>query len=335
MSDDKILDQAEIDALIHGVDSGAVNTTADPSPNEVRSYDFNNQMRIVRGRMPTLEMINERFARIFRASLYNMLRRSPEIAVQAIQVKKFSEYVHTLHVPTNLNLVKINPLRGTALVVLEPKLVFATVDNFFGGTGRHAKIEGREFTATEQRIIHMVLRNVFADLRQAWSHVAPIELEFVQSEINPHFANIVSPSEIVVVTSFHIEVDGGGGHLHITMPYAMIEPLREVLDAGVASDRVDNDERWMVCLREEIEDAEVELTTRLGRCDITLEALLKLKAGDIVPCDFAGQVTLLAEEVPIFRGSFGLSHGQQAVKLEERTRRASNLQNDNLIFKRA
>lgn len=334
MSDDKILDQAEIDALIHGVDSGAVNTQAEPSNNEVRPYDFNNQMRIVRGRMPTLEMINERFARIFRASLYNLLRRSPEIAVQAIQVKKFSEYVHTLHVPTNLNLVKINPLRGTALVVLEPKLVFATVDNFFGGTGRHAKIEGREFTATEQRIIHMVLRNVFSDLREAWSHVAPIELEFVQSEINPHFANIVSPSEIVVITSFHIEVDGGGGHLHITMPYAMIEPLREVLDAGVASDRVDNDERWMVCLREEIEDAEVELTTRLGRCDITLETLLNLKPGDIVPCDFAGQVTLLAEEVPIFRGSFGLSHGQQAVKLEERARRSA-IQNDKLIFKRA
>ncbi len=334
MSDDKILDQAEIDALIHGVDSGAVNTTAEPAPNEVRSYDFNNQMRIVRGRMPTLEMINERFARIFRASLYNLLRRSPEISIQQIQVKKFSEYVHTLHVPTSLNLVKINPLRGTALVVLEPKLVFATVDNFFGGTGRHAKIEGREFTATEQRIIHMVLRNVFSDLREAWSHVAPIELEFVQSEINPHFANIVSPSEIVVVTSFHIEVDGGGGNLHVTMPYAMIEPLREILDAGVASDRVDNDERWMVCLREEIEDAEVQLTTRLGRCNISLATLLNLKPGDIVPCDFLGKVTLLAEDVPVFRGSFGLSHGLQAVKVEERIRRSNTIQNDSLIFKR-
>jgi len=335
VSDDKILDQAEIDALIHGVDSGAVNIAAPPAPNEVRSYDFNNQMRIVRGRMPTLEMINERFARIFRSSLYNLLRRSPEISVQQLQVKKFSEYVHTLHVPTNLNMVKINPLRGTALVVLEPKLVFATVDNFFGGTGRHAKIEGREFTATEQRIIHMVLRNVFSDLREAWSHVYPIELEFVQSEINPHFANIVSPSEIVVITSFHIELDGGGGNLHVTMPYAMIEPLREVLDAGVASDRVDNDERWAICLREEIEDAEVQLSTRLGRCDISLAALLSLKPGDIVPCDFLGKVTLLAEEVPIFRGSFGLSHGVQAVKVEERVRRNPSMQNESPLTKRA
>ena len=336
MSDDKILDQAEIDALIHGVDIGAVNTTPEPGPNEVRSYDFNNQMRIVRGRMPTLEMINERFARIFRVSLYNLLRRSPEISVHQIQVKKFSEYVHTLHVPTSLNLVKMNPLRGTALVVLEPKLVFATVDNFFGGTGRHAKIEGREFTATEQRVIHMVLRNVFSDLHVAWSHVAPIDVEFVQSEINPHFANIVSPSEIVVVTSFHIEVDGGGGNLHVTMPYAMIEPLREILDAGVASDRVEKDERWMVCLREEIEDADVQLTTRLGRCNISLATLLNLKPGDIVPCDFQGKVTILAEDVPIFRGSFGLSHGLQAVKIEERVRRNNNsAMPDSLIAKRA
>jgi flagellar motor switch protein FliM len=331
----EILNQDEIDALLKGVDDGAVPIAPPPvNPGEIRPYDIATQVRLVRGRMPTLEMINERFARIFRVSLYNLLRRSPEIAVQPIQVKKFSEYVHTLHVPTSLNLVKMNPLRGTALVVLEPKLVFAVVDNFFGGTGRHAKIEGREFTATEQRIIHMVLRNVFSDLREAWSHVAPLDFEFVQSEINPHFANIVSPSEIVVITSFHIELDGGGGNLHITMPYSMIEPLREILDAGVASDRVEKDERWVVCLREEIEDAEVMLTTRLGRSSISLATLLNLKAGDIVPCDFTGKVTVLAEDVPLFRGSFGLSHGLQAVKVEERIRRNNLLLTDGLTAKR-
>ena len=321
MSSEKILDQAEIDALIHGVDTGAVSTEPTALPGEARPYDFQNQMRIVRGRMPTLEMINERFARLFRVSLYNLLRRSPEISVAPVSIKKFSEYVHTLHVPTNLNLVKINPFRGTALVVLDPKLVFAVVDNFFGGTGRHAKIEGREFTATEQRIIHMMLRNVFADLHEAWSHVAPIEVEYLQSEINPHFANIVSPSEIVVITSFHVELDGGGGELHITMPYAMIEPLREVLDSGMASDRVEKDDRWNVCLREEIEDAEVELSTLLGRTSVTLAELVNLKPGDILTCDFTGKVLVLAEDVPMFRGSFGLSRGQQAIKFEERVRR--------------
>jgi flagellar motor switch protein FliM len=334
VSSEKILDQAEIDALIHGVDSGAVSTEAAPGPDEVRNYDFNNQMRIVRGRMPTLEMINERFARLFRVSLYNLLRRSPEISVAPVSIKKFSEYVHTLHVPTNLNLVKINPFRGTALIMLDPKLVFAVVDSFFGGTGRHAKIEGRDFTATEQRIIHMLLRNVFADLHEAWAHVANIDVEYLQSEINPHFANIVSPSEIVVITNFHIDLDGVGGDLHVTMPYAMIEPLREVLDSGMASDRVDKDERWMHTLREEIEDAEVELSTLLGRTNITLADLLNLKPGDILNCDFTGKVLVLAEDVPMFRGSFGLSRGQQAIKFEEKVRRISSANIENLPVKR-
>ena len=323
MSSEKILDQAEIDALIHGMDSGAVSTESPPGPGEVRQYDFQNQMRIVRGRMPTLEMINERFARLFRVSLYNLLRRSPEISVAPVAIKKFSEYVHTLHVPTNLNLVKINPFRGTALIVLDPKLVFAVVDNFFGGNGRHAKIEGREFTATEQRIIHMMLRGVFSDLHEAWAHIAPIEVEYLQSEINPHFANIVSPSEIVVITSFHVELDGGGGELHVTMPYAMIEPLREVLDSGMASDRVEKDDRWIVCLREEIEDAEVEVSTHLGQTTVTLGDLLNLKAGDILNCDFTGKVLVRVEEVPMFRGTFGVSRGHQAIKLEEKVRRNS------------
>ena len=167
----------------------------------------------------------------------------------------------------------------------------------------------------------MMLRNVFADLHEAWSHVAPIEVDYLQSEINPHFANIVSPSEIVVITTFHVELDGGGGELHITMPYAMIEPLREVLDSGMASDRVEKDDRWNVCLREEIEDAEVELSTLLGRTSLTLAELVNLKPGDILSCDFTGKVLVLAEDVPMFRGSFGLSRGQQAIKFEERVRR--------------
>jgi flagellar motor switch protein FliM len=317
----KILNQDEIDALIHGVDQGAVSTESVPVDGEVRNYDFQNQMRIVRGRMPTLEMINERFARLFRTNLYTLLRRSPEVAVNPIEMKKFSEYVHTLHVPTSLNMVRIHPLRGTALILLEPRLVFSIVDNFFGGNGRHSKIEGRDFTATEQRVIHMVLKNAFSDLREAWSHVANIEVEYLQSELNPAFANIVSPSEVVVITSFHVELEGGGGDVHVTRPYSMIEPLREQLDSGMTSDRIEHDERWAHSMKEEIDDAEVEVTTILGRCQVSLATLLNFKAGDILPCDFSGKVTVLAENVPVFRGSFGVSRGQQAVKVEERVRR--------------
>jgi flagellar motor switch protein FliM len=321
MSGSDILNQDEIDALLHGVDSGAVKTDEPATPGEARNYDFANQVRIVRGRMPTLEMINERFARLFRISLFNLLRRTPEVAVAPVKMQKFSEYVHSLHVPTNLNLIRILPLRGTGLVVIDPKLVFAAVDNFFGGNGRYAKIEGREFTATEQRIIHMLLKHIFADVKEAWSHVQRLEVEYINSEINPHFANIVSPTEIVVVTSFHVELDGGGGDIHITMPYAMIEPMRELLDAGVASDRVEHDERWVTALKEEIEDADVELTTLLGRAKLTMRQLMEMKVGDVLPCDFNGRATVLAEDVPIFRGTFGISNGQQAVQIEDRITR--------------
>jgi flagellar motor switch protein FliM len=282
-------------------------------------------MRIVRGRMPTLEMINERFARLFRVNLYGLLRRSPEVAVNPVEMKKWSEYVQTLHVPTSLNMVRIHPLRGIGIILLEPKLVFAIVVNFFGGNGRHAKIEGRDFTATEQRIIQMVLKNAFVDLKEAWSHVADIDVEYLQSELNPAFANIVSPSEIVVVTSFHVELEGGGGDVHVTMPYAMIEPLREALDSGMTSDRVEHDERWAYSLKEEIDDAEVEICTVFGHSRISLGDLLNLKTGDIVPCDFGGKVTVLAERVPVFRGTLGLSRGQQAIKVEERVRRPRNV----------
>ena len=318
-ADAEVLNQDEIDALLKGVDNGAVPLeTPDAEPGSARDYDLATQVRIVRGRMPTLEMINDRFARLLRIGLYNLIRRSPEIAVAPVNVVKFTEYVQTLHLPASLNMVKINPLRGTALFVLDSTLVFAIVDAFFGGTGRHAKIEGREFTRTENRVIQLVLAQAFGDIREAWSPVAKIDVEYINSEINPHFANIVSPSEIVVVTSFRIELDGRGGELHVTMPYSMIEPLRDVLDSGMQSDRAERDENWTLTLREELEEAEVELVPILGRATLNVGRLINLKPGDVIPCDFDGQVTLLAEGVPVLRGSYGASRGQQAVKIEKR-----------------
>jgi flagellar motor switch protein FliM len=324
MSEGKVLEQAEIDALIHGVNSGAVDTQPTAAPGEARSFDFAEQLRLMSGRMPLLTTINERFVRFLRASLNSLLRRAPDISLKPPQFCKFGELVTTLVPPTSLNLVKFNPLRGTALMILDPKLVFAVVDNFFGGNGREALIEERDFTATEQRIIHMILRNVFADLREAWSPVASVEVEYLQSESNPQFAGIVPPSEVVVLTSCHIEVDGGGGGLQIVMPYAMLEPLRTALDSGPGIEKPAKDERWMSRLREEITDAEVELKTLLGHSSVTLANLLNLKPGDILPCDFTGKVMLLADDVPLFRGSFGLSRGQQAIKVEECVRRTAH-----------
>jgi flagellar motor switch protein FliM len=318
----EVLNQDEIDALLRGVDDGAVPIAPPPEvAGEIRPFDIATQVRLVRGRMPTLEMINDRFARQFRIGLFNMLRRTAEISVAPVKVQKFSEYTQQLHVPSSLNLIRLNPLRGSALLVLDARLVFAIVDNFFGGNGRYAKIEGREFTMTELRIIQMVLRQAFVDLTEAWSMVASINLEFLNSEVNPHFANIVSPSEIVVVSSFRVEMEGGGGELHLTMPYAMIEPIREQLDSGVQSDRMDRDDSWTHALREEIEEAEVDVVPVLGRSSLSLGRLVDLKPGDIIPCDFDGNVTLYAEGVPVLRGSYGASRGQQAVKVTHRISR--------------
>lgn len=323
MKANEVLSQDEIDALLHGVSSGEVRTEADaPAPGEARPYDLANQDRIVRGRMPTLEMLNERFARYFRISLFNLLRRNAEISIAETQTVKFAEYVHSLFVPANLNLVKVKPLRGTALIVLDPKLVFTVVDNFFGGDGRfHAKIEGREFTPTEMRIVHMLLRHAFRDLKEAWSPVAALEFEYINSEVNPQFANIVSPSEVVVVMRFRVELDKGGGDLHVTMPYAMLEPLRELLMAGIQSDRVEFDERWTVALREEMKEARVELACTLAETELTLRDVMRLNAGDVIPVDLAEAVVARIEGVPVFRCQYGVYQGSAAVKVLEPVRR--------------
>lgn len=311
-----LLSQDEIDALLHGVDDGDVDTDEDLAPGEVRNYDLTSQDRIVRGRMPTLEMINERFARYTRISLFNLMRRSAEVSVNGVQISKFGEYLHTMYVPTSLNLVKFRPLRGTGLIVLDATLVFALVDNYFGGDGRHAKIEGREFTPTELRVVQMVLNQVFEDLGEAWRNVYKLEFDHLRSEVNPSMANIVSPSEVVVISSFHIELDGGGGDIHITQPYSMIEPIRELLDAGMQSDVDEHDERWGRALRDEIMDAEVELTCNLFEKSISLRDVVDLQPGDVIPVDMADTVVLRANGVPMFDTRVGTANGNLALRIE-------------------
>ena len=317
MATHDILSQDEIDALLHGVD-GAEEEEGVGDDLGVRPFDFANQERIVRGRMPTLEMINERFARLFRIGLFNMLRRTPEVSVGGVDMMKFGEYVHTLFVPTSLNLVKLKPLRGTGLIIIDPKLVFIIVENFFGGDGRYfTKIEGREFTPTEQRIIQMVLKQAFENLVDAWAPVMPIDFEYINSEVNPQFANIVSPSEVIVVSTFHIELDGGGGDFHITFPYNMVEPIREILDAGVQSDMNETDDRWSISLREEMKSAEIELQTGLTDVTLSLTDVLNLKAGDIIPIEMPEEVTMVSGDIPIFKGKYGTHAGNAAIKISE------------------
>ena len=317
MAVNDLLSQDEIDALLTGVDGGDVETEEDEPAEGAVGYDFGSQERIVRGRMPTLEMINERFARNFRISLFDMLRRTVEIGVINVRMMKFSDYLRNLFLPTSLNLVKLHPLRGVALITLDPKLVFTVVDSYFGGSGKFPfKIEGREFTPVETRLIRMLVDKIFADLEQAWEPVLDLKFEYTGSEVNPQFANIVSPTEIVVVATFTIDLEGTGGEMHVTMPYSMLEPLKEQLEAGVQSDRGEVDERWVRALREEVRNVPVEISSELTSAEITVEELINIKDGDIIPVTIPDTVLVrVANDVSMFHGKFGIFDGYKAIQI--------------------
>ncbi|MCL1120068.1 Flagellar motor switch protein FliM [Shewanella putrefaciens] len=327
MSD--LLSQDEIDALLHGVDDVEEDNELDAAGLEARSYDFSSQDRIVRGRMPTLEIVNERFARHLRISMFNMMRRAAEVSINGVQMLKFGEYVHTLFVPTSLNMVRFNPLKGTALITMEARLVFILVDNFFGGDGRfHAKIEGREFTPTERRIVQLLLKIIFEDYKDAWAPVMDVEFDYLDSEVNPAMANIVSPTEVVVINSFHIEVDGGGGDFHITMPYSMIEPIRELLDAGVQSDKQDTDMRWSQALHDEIMDVKVGFDASVVEHELTLKDVMNFKAGDIIPIELPEYIMMKIEDLPTYRCKMGRSRDNLALKIYEKIPRPETVKSE-------
>jgi len=331
-----LLSQDEIDALLHGVDDVEEEEVVEESAEREdgsADYDFSSQDRIVRGRMPTLEMVNERFARHMRISLFNMMRRTAEVSINGIQMIKFGEYIHTLFVPTSLNMVRFRPLKGTALITMEARLVFILVDNFFGGDGRyHAKIEGREFTPTERRIIQMLLKLIFEDYKEAWSPVMDVSFEYLDSEVNPSMANIVSPTEVVVISSFHIELDGGGGDFHVALPYSMLEPIRELLDAGVQSDKEDTDMRWSKALRDEIMDVPVSLNTKFLEVDIPLSQIMDLQEGDIIPIEMPEHITVLIEDLPTYRAKLGRSRENIALKIEEKIKRPESVKSELTIL---
>ena len=320
MATSDVLSQDEIDALLSGVDGGDVETETDQPPADgvVQSYDFSSQDRIVRGRMPTLEMVNERFARNFRIALFNMLRRSPVISVEGVQMLKFGEYIRGMFMPSNMNIIKVEPLRGSAMIVMNPKLVFTLVDNYFGGEGRfYNKIEGRDFTAAEMRIVNKVLDLVFIDLKKAWAPVMKLNFKYVTSEVNPQFANIVSPSEVVVVSSFQLELEGGSGELQVALPYSMIEPIRDLLDAGVQSDSSERDDRWINALKEGVKEADVEIAATLTQTTLSLRELASIKAGDVIPIEMPDSVLARVDEIPVLQARYGMSGGHGALQVEQ------------------
>ena len=311
------LSQDEIDALLEGVTGESQKLAKEDTPTGgVRSYDLSSQERIVRGRMPTMEVINERFARNLRVGLFNFIRRSPEISVGTVQVQKYSAFLRELVVPTNFNIMAIRPLRGNGLIVCEPTLLFGVIDSLFGGNGKfHTRIEGRDFSSTEQRVINRLVEVVSDEYKKAWKGVYPIELVYQRSEMQPQFATIATPSEIVISTSFTLEIGDLTGSLHICMPYATLEPIRDVLYSSVQGDAIEVDRRWVKLLSQEIQAAEVQLVANLAQSEVTIEQLLALKVGDFIELEREKVIEAKVDGVPVMDCEYGTHNGKYALKV--------------------
>ncbi|MDP3133866.1 MAG: flagellar motor switch protein FliM, partial [Burkholderiaceae bacterium] len=282
---------------------------------------LSSQERIVRGRMPTMEIVNERFARNLRVGLFNFIRRSPEVSVGSVTVQKYSAFLRELVVPTNFNIMAVRPLRGNGLIVCEPTLLFGVIDSLFGGSGKfHTRIEGRDFSPTEQRVINRLVDVASEEYAKAWKGVYPLELVYQRSEMQPQFATIATPSEIVVSTSFTLEIGDLTGSLHICIPYSTLEPIRDVLYSSVQGDAIEVDRRWVRVLGQELQAAEVTLVADLATADTTVEQLLSMKVGDFIELDRQQIVEARVDGVPLFECQYGTHKGKYALKVERRLR---------------
>jgi flagellar motor switch protein FliM len=315
----EFLSQDEVDSLLRGVTGEeAAQNEEEEDKSKPRAYNVASNERIVRGRMPTMEVINERFARMLRVSMFNLVRRTAEVSVGQVRVVKFVDFIRNLVLPTNMNLIQAKPLRGNALFIFDPNLVFLVVDTMFGGDGRyHTRVEGREFTQTEHRIIQNILAAVFEAYTKAWEPVYPLEFEFVRSEMNPQFANIATPNELVVVSTFEIAFNEIGGSINICLPYSMIQPIRELLFSAMQGDHLSEDKNWNSLMARQIKSAEIELVAVLGQSRMTVEDLMKVRVGDIIPLHIAENITATVNDVPVMECKYGIFNDQYSIKVEK------------------
>lgn len=318
MAYDQQLSQDEVDALLQGVTGDTEAVSASPPPQEgPPTYNLGTDDRIVRSRMHTLEVINDRFARHLRSALLTFMRRSADISVGAVQIQKYGDFIRHLPVPANINLMHMKPLRGTALFVFDPKLVFLVVDNLFGSDGRyHVRIEGRDFTQTEQRIIKRLLNLTLESYGSAWQPVYPLDFEYVRSEMHAKLANIVAPNEVVINTTFQIEFGPIGGALNVCIPYSMIEPIRDLL-SNPLQDEIEVDKRWVKQLSQQVQSADVELRAHFLTMQSSIGQLLRLQAGDVLPVEIPETIIGKVNGVPVMECGYGTSNNHYALRVEK------------------
>jgi flagellar motor switch protein FliM len=319
----EVLSQGEVDALLRGVGDGDIETETDEAPEEVSGivpYDLTSQEKTIRGRLPTLDIINQMFSRLFKNTFSTLMRKSVNVSTVSTDTIKFGDFIRSLPVPSSLHIFRMEPLRGHGLIVVETKLVFAVVDTFFGGSGaKEAKITDRDFSAIEIRMTKSVILSVLEDLEKAWRPVHTVTTNFVRSEVNPQFAAIVPPTDIVLVILFEIEMENISGTLTICLPYAAIEPVIPKLKAQFQSEELEVDQVWVRRLRAELLSTDIEIIAELGGTQITPEELMHFKVGDtlILGNDVTDPLILKVEGNPKFKGFPGVSRGNKAIQITE------------------
>jgi flagellar motor switch protein FliM len=317
---DKILSQDEVDALLKGVASGEIDTeeAREKIIGGVRPYDFANQERIIRGRMPGLEIANQSFARLFRGSVSSLLMKFIDISIQTVEVIKFGDFIKTIPVPSSINIFKMEPLKGYSLLVFEAPLVFALIEFFFGGANaKHIKSEGRAFTAIEQRVIQKVVKLALRDMGTAWNDLCPLQPEYVSSEINPQFVTIVTPPEVVISIEVLMEIEDFAGKLFFCIPYSMVEPVKEKLYSGIHGDKFETDQRWAQVMRANLMDMFVNVTVEIGSVNINFKDIMNFEKGTVINLgkSITEELFMKVESSPKFMGTPGVSRGNQALKL--------------------
>jgi flagellar motor switch protein FliM len=321
-----VLSQDEVDSLLKGVSSGEIEIeTNAPQPDEnAVAYDFTRQQQTLRGRLPTLDMVHNRFATMFRTKLSAMVRKGVDIEAEPVDMIKFEDFRGSLAVPTSLHIFRIEGLVGQALLVFDTHLVFSLIECYFGGKATEdVKIEGREFTAIENRIMRKVASASLENLAASWARVHKAKMTYVRSESNPQFATIALPGDLVMMIRFKLDMEGIGGLMTVCIPYATIEPIRGKLQRTGEGDQPKVDAGWKECLQERLQEARVDMVVELGVAQITAERLLGLAVGDVIQLeqDVTQDLVAKVEGVPKFKGRPGLVRGSQAIKIGQKCMR--------------
>lgn len=318
----EILSQEEVDALLTGVSEGEVETEQpeEQEPSEAQVYDLTGQEKVVRGRMPALETTAERFARKFRTTLSSVLRQVVSVNTLSVHVTKYEEFIKTIPVPASLNLFKMNPLKGSALFVIESRVVFALVDIIFGGSGRETvKIEGREFTIIENNLIKKIALNALSDFEDVWKIIVQFDVVYQGTETNPQFVQLVAATDIVIVMQFEVDMGFSAGKISFCIPSLMVEPISKKLQAGYQEDTYVADKEWTNSFNESLRNANVNLVVELGKTELNGREITNLKEGDVICLDqyCTDSLNVYVEDVLKLKGYPGIYKGGRAVEISK------------------